>query len=575
MFTPLDEIFTSAELPEDVLEWFYYFKDFTPTSVDDSIATFMLWYSSKPADQETAISQDAMQDVDKIWKKNKVDIKVYEKDKINDISQELELNNALTFKLNEENVPYFIDKKSQYIKSGKIDRNVAAYARDLPYRIITSPLEANPICLLWLYKEKVKNKDKGQLEKFKELVNDQTKLRQEIEKLQTADETNFFRIQPQIQIGGSWHTIALKNDKLWYYPISYEKMVKMIEESEFEQVDDALTEKDFNTIGTKTVTNENKIIDMIKKLILEQDDDKTLKMGKWNGIFSFQKVDEKNPGKFLDVKIKMDEVMDRMPHWREKYSKLCEELENCDDDGEDDSFVRAVIDTHPDVVRILFTKGLAHLTSSEEQEELNEGLHRLLSLIRESKNVEVEVWSVYRHPSSPDKIWSLVKGDYKPKELASMDVKMQQSPGNKVEKKKNSLDELKKKEYEAIKLLSTDEKKGITELPIKLRNKVKEKIKKGWTTEKPASNLLKYHKEEDLDSVLSDPIKFYKLKPNKGFLEYITSFKVSENVGRGFCRAIHYVKKEIDMDTSENKKINEILKTCENKFDGKYGQNYL
>jgi len=78
-----------------------------------------------------------------------------------------------------------------------------------------------------------------------------------------------------------------------------------------------------------------------------------------------------------------------------------------------------------------------------------------------------------------------------------------------------------------------------------------------------------------LDSVLTDPIKLYKLKPNKSFLEFIKSSKISENVGRGFCRAIHYVKKEIDMDTTENKKINEILKICENKFDGKYGQNYI
>jgi hypothetical protein len=50
--------------------------------------------------------------------------------------------------------------------------------------------------------------------------------------------------------------------------------------------------------------------------------------------------------------------------------------------------------------------------------------------------------------------------------------------GNSVEKKKDSLSELKKKESEAIRLLSTDEKKGLMELPIKVRNRVKEMIKK-------------------------------------------------------------------------------------------------
>jgi hypothetical protein len=317
------------------------------------------------------------------------------------------------------------------------------------------------------------------------------------------------------------------------------------------------------------------MINRIKKMILEQDEENTLKMKDWDEIFTFQRTDEKNPGKYTDVKIKMDTVMDRMPHWRKKYKKQCEDLGNCDDDGDDDSFVRAVIDTHPEVVRILFTKGLANLTSSDDQEDLNEGLHGLLSYIRESKSVEVEVWSVYRHPSSPDKIWSLVKGDYKPKELASMDVKMQQTPGNSVEKKKNSLDELKKKELEAIKTLSSDEKKGLSELPIKIKGKIKEKIKMGWTTERPTTDLIDFYKEDLVDSVFGDPIKIYKLRPIKGFFNHIKSTKLSDNIKIGFCRAIHYVKKEIDLEKDDNKKINEILSDCQDKFGGKYGQNYL
>jgi hypothetical protein len=324
-----------------------------------------------------------------------------------------------------------------------------------------------------------------------------------------------------------------------------------------------------------TTVTENYMKNLIRKIILEEEEEKTLKMKDWNEIFTFQKVDEKESGKYTDVKIKMDSVMDRMPHWRKKYKKQCEDLENCDDDGEDDSFVRAVIDTHPEVVRVLFTKGMAHLTSSDEQEDLNESLHGLLAFLRESKNVEVEVWSVYRHPSSPDKIWSLVKGDYKPKELSSMDKKMQQSPGNSVEKKKDSLSELKKKESEAIRLLSTDEKKGLMELPIKVRNRVKEMIKKGWTTERPSDNLMSYYKEDEVDSVFEDPIKVYKLRPNQTFFNFIKSQKSDDEIKRGFCRSIYYIEKEFDLPKEVSSKIDDILNKCENKLEGKYGQNYL
>jgi hypothetical protein len=317
------------------------------------------------------------------------------------------------------------------------------------------------------------------------------------------------------------------------------------------------------------------IINKLKKILLEVEEEKTLKMKDWNEIFTFQKIDDKTPGKFKDVEIKMDTVMDRMPHWRKKYKKECEDLENCDDDGEDDSFVRSVIDTHPDVVRILFTKGLAHITSSDDQEELNEGLVGLLSLLRETKNVEVEVWSVYRHPSSPDKIWSLVKGDFKPKELASMDVKMQQSPGNTIEKKKNSLDELKKKESDAITLLAKDEKKGLDQLPLKIKKKIKEKISKGWTTEIPSSSLNKFFKEDEVESVLEKPIKIYKLKPNEEFFNFLDGKTLDNELKRGFCRSIYYVEKEFDLPKEKMTTIDNILKNCKNKFDGKYGQNYL
>lgn len=369
---------------------------------------------------------------------------------------------------------------------------------------------------------------------------------------------------------------AWTKDEKNYYKIKNKGYRFMFVENGEEKPIKELLSKDLADLSNKTeITNENYMKNLIKKIILEEEEEKTLKMKDWNEIFTFQKVDDKESGKFSEVKIKMDSVMDRMPHWRKKYKKQCEDMDNCDDDGEDDSFVRAVLDTHPEVVRVLFTKGMAHLTSSDDQEDLNESLHGLLAFLRESKNVEVEVWSVYRHPSSPDKIWSLVKGDYKPKELSSMDKKMQQSPGNSVEKKKDSLSELKKKESEAIRLLSTDEKKGLMELPIKVRNRVKEMIKKGWTTEKPSDSLMSYYKEDEVDSVFEDPIKVYKLRPNQTFFNFIKSQKSDDEIKRGFCRSIYYVEKEFDLPKEVSSKIDDILNKCENKLEGKYGQNYL
>ncbi len=63
----------------------------------------------------------------------------------------------------------------------------------------------------------------------------------------------------------------------------------------------------------------------------------------WKDTFTFKSQDEKNPGQYKEVKINMEDVMDRIDHYRKKYD-------------EDDAFVRAVIDTHDDVVKVMFTK---------------------------------------------------------------------------------------------------------------------------------------------------------------------------------------------------------------------------
>jgi hypothetical protein len=193
----------------------------------------------------------------------------------------------------------------------------------------------------------------------------------------------------------------------------------------------------------RTMKTNKTIIERFIKILQEEEEKEEFKLKEWDDAFTFQKIDDKNPGKFKDVELKMKDVMERMPHWRRVYKKECEENnekgdKGCDD-GEDDSFVRSVIDTHPDVVRILVTRGLAKITTSDEKIKMEEGLSKILRLIREERNAEVEVWSVYRHKSSPDKIWSLVKGDFKQSEMESMSVGMQKSPGNDVKKKEDTL----------------------------------------------------------------------------------------------------------------------------------------
>ena len=93
--------------------------------------------------------------------------------------------------------------------------------------------------------------------------------------------------------------------------------------------------------------------------------------------------------------------MDRINHYRKKYD-------------EDDSFVRAVIDTHEDVVKIMFTKDLANIRESATPR----GLALVLRTIKESRG-EMEIFSVSR-PANGN--WFLVKGDYTPNQLANMDL---------------------------------------------------------------------------------------------------------------------------------------------------------
>jgi hypothetical protein len=324
-----------------------------------------------------------------------------------------------------------------------------------------------------------------------------------------------------------------------------------------------------------SMKNNKTIVESFIRILREEEEKEEFRMKEWDDAFTFQKIDDKNPGTFKDVEIKMKDVMERMPHWRRRYKKECEDNnekgdKGCDD-GEDDSFVRAVIDTHPDVVRILVTKGLANITTSDEKIKMEEGFSRILGLIREERNAEVEVWSVYRHKSSPDKIWSLVKGDFKQKEMESMEVQMQKSPSNDVKKKEDTLTSLKKKELSAIENLKKNEKNGIFDLPRKLREKLQDSFLQGWTTEIPNKELLKFYEKKDLRSTFNDSVQLYKIKNADDFFTYLEKSSSNVVLSRGFCKTMVHAKKESNLSSNQKRIYDHFLNKCESKFEGKFG----
>jgi len=269
----------------------------------------------------------------------------------------------------------------------------------------------------------------------------------------------------------------------------------------------------------------------------------------WKDTFKFQSYDEDN-AEYKDVKIKMEDVMDRIDHYRKKYD-------------EDDAFVRAVVDTHENVVRILFTKDLAHLTESTRFV----GLINVLKFLREDRG-EMEIWSVSR-PTNGN--WFLVKGDFNKRELANMDLHKKE-PEDKEKKVETRPEEgLKKKEQEAINVLKINEKKGLEQLPVRIKQKVKEKISKGWTTEMPPQEVAKYFTKSFINSAFSDKIEIYKLKPTKEFFGSLKSQKNDIEINRGFCRTLYFTKRDLTLSQLSKETVEGFLEDCNQRFDGKFG----
>jgi len=265
----------------------------------------------------------------------------------------------------------------------------------------------------------------------------------------------------------------------------------------------------------------------------------------WKDTFTFKSVDEKNPGQYKEVKINMEDVMDRINHYRKKYD-------------EDDAFVRAVIDTHEDVVKVMFTKDLAHLQENFKPK----GLAIILQQIRESRG-EMEIWSVAR-PANGN--WFLVKGDYTPNQLANMDLEKKEPEPKEKEVDSRTEDDLKKKEELAIHNLKNNEKEGINDLPKQVRDKVTEKLSKGWTTEEPFFAFEEFYETSEINSVFNDKIKIYKLEPSEEFFKVLVDESASIRVSRGFCKSLNQVKNQTGLVERQQKVLNHFIRKCENKF---------
>jgi hypothetical protein len=310
-----------------------------------------------------------------------------------------------------------------------------------------------------------------------------------------------------------------------------------------------------STNGWTLVNSVNEsIISKIIKNMLREEKSRT-KFGEdnfkhWKETFQFKAEDEKNPGQYKNVKINMEDVMDRINHYRKKYD-------------EDDAFVRAVVDTHENIVKFMFTKDLAHIRESVKPV----GLALILSHITESRG-EMEIWSVAR-PANGN--WFLVKGDFNKNQLSNMDLKKVEPKDKVTTKNEKSEEGLKKKEETAISKLRQDEKDGIEHLPRQVKMKIREKLRNGWTTEEPYEFLSDFYTESEINSIFNDKIKIYKLKATKGFFEALKENSPNIFITKGFCKTLNSIKNDSDITDNTRPVVKHLMSKCENKFGGDYG----
>jgi hypothetical protein len=148
-------------------------------------------------------------------------------------------------------------------------------------------------------------------------------------------------------------------------------------------------------------------------------------------------------------------------------------------------------------------------------------------------------------------------------------------PEKQPKQRENGLESLKKKEATGTTKLASDETEGLKELPKRVKEKLKEKISKGWTTETPPKVFHEFYEESELNSVFNDKIKIYKLEPTPEFFNSLKDNSSHVLIRKGFCRSMTFAKRYGDISNEQRKVVSHILNKCDEKFEGKLGLSYL
>jgi hypothetical protein len=152
-----------------------------------------------------------------------------------------------------------------------------------------------------------------------------------------------------------------------------------------------------------------------------------------------------------------------------------------------------------------------------------------------------------------------------------MDLEKKEPEDKESTKMSKTEDDLKKKEEESIILLKRNEKEGLIDLPRKVKQKLKEKISKGWTTEEPPSYLMDFYTTSQINSVFNDPIEIYKLESSPSYFATLVKYSARVTPKRGFCRSLHMASRGEELNERQRKTINHILTRCKSKLAGKFG----
>jgi len=277
---------------------------------------------------------------------------------------------------------------------------------------------------------------------------------------------------------------------------------------------------------------------------------------KWGRVFKFTTEDDK------EVRIAFD-------------NELISAIEKFKTAGfdEDDSFVRAVAETHPKIRFIHYLKGTANLKESVE-------IKGLSALIVEQ---EYQTWTVMR---AEDGINFKLRPGKIVKQPGSLPGKPQPEQTQTPEQKpatpaKPEGEELLKKEQQAADKASVDEKEGEKLFTTIQKRYVDQYNQEMWTTEKPLENLTGFTENMNLrdkhPDVFKEDLIMYRAKTNtpaeaKAWAEQVGQTTIDDqSITRGGCRTnikVYYdiALKNIPIGDEKLNNLAQIVAKCEDQI---------